>query len=85
MDQIQAMRVFARVVESGTFTLAATSLQLPKASVTKHVQALEDRLRVKLLNRTTRRVTVTTDGAAYYDRTVPGCARFLRQAIEAHI
>jgi len=70
MDQIQAMRVFARVVESGTFTLAATSLQLPKASVTKHVQALEDRLRVKLLNRTTRRVTVTTDGAAYYDRAV---------------
>ena len=70
MDQIQAMRVFARVVESGTFTLAASSLQLPKASVTKHVQALEDRLRVKLLNRTTRRVTVTTDGAAYYDRAV---------------
>lgn len=70
MDQIQAMRVFARVVESGTFTLAATSLQMPKASVTKHVQALEDRLRVKLLNRTTRRVTVTTDGAAYYDRAV---------------
>ena len=70
MDQIQAMRIFVRVVEAGTFTRAADSLSLPKASVTKHVQALEARLRVKLLNRTTRRVTVTADGAAYYDRTV---------------
>ena len=70
MDQIQAMRIFVRVVEVGTFTRAAHSLNLPKATVTKHVQALEERLRVKLLNRTTRRVTVTPDGAAYYDRTV---------------
>ena len=45
MDQIQAMRIFARVVEAGTFTRAADSLQLPKATVTKHVQALEARLR----------------------------------------
>ena len=57
-------------MEAGTFTRAADSLSLPKATVTKHVQALEERLRVKLLNRTTRRVTVTPDGAAYYDRTV---------------
>ncbi|MFY3384243.1 LysR family transcriptional regulator [Paracidovorax sp. MALMAid1276] len=70
MDQIQAMRIFVRVVEAGTFTRAADSLNLPKATVTKHVQALEERLRVRLLNRTTRRVTVTPDGAAYYDRTV---------------
>ena len=70
MDQIQAMRIFVRVVEAGTFTRAADSLNLPKATVTKHVQALEERLRVKLLNRTTRRVTVTPDGAAYYERTV---------------
>ena len=70
MDQIQAMRIFVRVVEAGTFTRAADSLNLPKATVTKHVQALEERLRVKLLNRTTRRVTVTPDGAAYFDRTV---------------
>ncbi|WP_311222781.1 MULTISPECIES: LysR family transcriptional regulator [unclassified Acidovorax] len=76
MDQIQAMRIFARVVEAGTFTRAADSLQLPKATVTKHVQALEARLRVKLLNRTTRRVTVTADGAAYYDRTVRLLADF---------
>ena len=64
------MRIFVRVAEAGTFTRAADSLNLPKATVTKHVQALEERLRVKLLNRTTRRVTVTPDGAAYYDRTV---------------
>jgi DNA-binding transcriptional LysR family regulator len=70
MDQIQAMRIYVRVVEAGTFTRAADSLSLPKATVTKHVQALEERLRVKLLNRTTRRVTVTADGAAYYERTV---------------
>lgn len=76
MDQIQAMRIFARVVEAGTFTRAADSLQLPKATVTKHVQGLEARLRVKLLNRTTRRVTVTADGAAYYDRTVRLLADF---------
>jgi len=76
MDQIQAMRIFARVVEAGTFTRAADSLQLPKGTVTKHVQALEARLRVQLLNRTTRRVTVTTDGAAYYDRTVRLLADF---------
>lgn len=70
MDQIQAMRIFVRVVEAGTFTRAADSLMLPKASVTKYVQSLEARLQVKLLNRTTRRVTVTTDGALYYDRAM---------------
>lgn len=70
MDQIQSIRVFARVVEAGTFTKAAESLDLPKGTVTKLVQHLESRLKVKLLNRTTRRVTVTPDGAAYYERTV---------------
>jgi len=70
MDQIQSIRVFARVVEAGTFTKAAESLNLPKGTVTKLVQHLEARLKVKLLNRTTRRVTVTPDGAAYYERTV---------------
>jgi LysR family transcriptional regulator, regulator for bpeEF and oprC len=69
MDQIQSIRVFARVVEAGTFTKAAESLDLPKGTVTKLVQHLEARLKVKLLNRTTRRVTVTPDGAAYYERT----------------
>jgi DNA-binding transcriptional LysR family regulator len=62
------MRTFARVVEAGSFTKAADSLQLPKASVTKLVQSLETHLGVKLLQRTTRRVAVTADGASYYDK-----------------
>jgi LysR family transcriptional regulator, regulator for bpeEF and oprC len=83
MDQIQSMRVFLRVVEAGTFTRAAASLNMPKGTVTKLVQHLESRLRVKLLHRTTRRVTVTPDGAAYYERT----ARLLNELddIEATI
>lgn len=68
MDQIQSMRVFARVVETGSFTRAAESLDMPKGSATKLVQQLETRLKVRLLNRTTRHVTVTPDGAAYYER-----------------
>jgi DNA-binding transcriptional LysR family regulator len=69
MDQITAMRVFARVVEAGAFTRAADQLQMPRPSVTKLVQQLESHLKVKLLQRTTRRVTVTPEGAAYYERT----------------
>ncbi|HEY0230130.1 MAG TPA: LysR family transcriptional regulator [Dokdonella sp.] len=69
MDHFLAIRVFARVVESGSFTKAAGSLRMPKATVTKLVQSLEAHLRVKLLLRTTRRVSVTVDGAAYYERT----------------
>ena len=69
MDKITAMRVFARVVEAGTFTRAADQLQMPKPSVTKLVQQLETELKVKLLQRTTRRVTVTPEGAEYYQRT----------------
>jgi DNA-binding transcriptional LysR family regulator len=70
MDQLLAMRVFARVVEAGTFTKAADSLQMPNASVTKLVQSLEAHLGVKLLQRTTRRVAVTPDGASYYEKAV---------------
>ena len=70
MDRFDAMLAFTRVVELGGFTKAALSLNLPKTTVSAQVQALESRLRVKLLNRTTRRVSVTTDGAAYYERAV---------------
>ena len=70
LDRFDAMLAFTRVVELGGFTKAATSLNLPKTTVSAQVQALEARLRVKLLNRTTRRVSVTTDGAAYYERAV---------------
>jgi DNA-binding transcriptional LysR family regulator len=64
------MQAFVRVVESGTFTKAADVLSLPKATVTRMVQTLEAHLQTKLLNRTTRRVTVTADGAAYFDRAL---------------
>ncbi|MDE1158371.1 MAG: LysR substrate-binding domain-containing protein [Neorhizobium sp.] len=68
MDQLSAMRVFVRVVETGNFTRAATTLNMPKTTVTNMVQALEGHLKTTLLNRTTRRVIVTTDGALYYER-----------------
>jgi DNA-binding transcriptional LysR family regulator len=70
MDRFDAMQAFARVVEAGSFTKAADTLQVSKATVTLLVRQLETRLRVKLLNRTTRQVRVTADGAAYYDRVV---------------
>ena len=68
MDKVSAMKAFVRVVESGTFTKAADSLGVPKAQVSRLVQSLEEELKTQLLNRTTRRVVVTADGAAYYDR-----------------
>jgi LysR family transcriptional regulator, regulator for bpeEF and oprC len=67
MDQIRALQVFSRVVELGSFTHAADSLQMPKASVTLLVQQLEEHVRAKLLHRTTRRLSLTDDGAAYLD------------------
>ncbi|WP_280154112.1 LysR family transcriptional regulator [Piscinibacter sp. XHJ-5] len=70
MDKFVAMQAFVRVVEAGTFTKAADSLAMPKPTVTRLVQSLEAHLETQLLNRTTRRVTVTADGAAYYDRAL---------------
>nr|WP_314628924.1 LysR family transcriptional regulator [uncultured Janthinobacterium sp.] len=71
MDKLDAMRVFVRVVETGSFTRAAQSMHMSRTSVTQLVQQLEARLRLKLLNRTTRKVNVTADSAAYYERIVP--------------
>ncbi|MBF8723117.1 LysR family transcriptional regulator [Pseudomonas guariconensis] len=70
MDRFDAMQAFARVVETGSFTKAAATLHMSKTTVTQLVQQLEARLRVRLLNRTTRKVNVTADGAAYYERVV---------------
>ncbi|MDC6116951.1 LysR substrate-binding domain-containing protein [Serratia rubidaea] len=70
MDRFDAMQAFVRVVDSGSFTKAAENLQVSRTTVTQLVQQLEARLRVKLLNRTTRRVHLTADGAAYYERVV---------------
>ena len=68
MDQLSAMRAFMRVVETGNFTRAAAALRMPKTTVTNLIQGLEAHLHTQLLNRTTRRVVVTTDGALYYER-----------------
>ncbi|EYC52313.1 LysR family transcriptional regulator [Hylemonella gracilis str. Niagara R] len=70
MDRFDAMQAFARVVETRSFTQAAQTLHMSKTTVTQLVQQLEARLRVRLLNRTTRQVNVTADGAAYYERVV---------------
>ncbi len=70
MDRFDAMRVFVRVVEAGSFTKAAETLFISRATATQLVQQLEARLGVKLLNRTTRKVNLTADGAAYHERVV---------------
>jgi LysR family transcriptional regulator for bpeEF and oprC len=79
MNKLQAMEVFVQVVDAGGFTRAAEHLQLPKATVSTLVQSLEAALSVKLLHRTTRQVSVTADGAAYYER----CLRILSDVREA--
>jgi LysR family transcriptional regulator for bpeEF and oprC len=79
MDRFMALQAFARVVELGGFTKAGNSLQLPKTTVSDLVQSLEKHLGVRLLQRTTRRVTVTPDGAAFYER----CAQILAELDEA--
>jgi LysR family transcriptional regulator for bpeEF and oprC len=79
MNKLQAMEVFVQVVDTGSFTRAADQLQLPKASVSTLVQALENTLAVKLLHRTTRHVSVTADGAVYYER----CLRILADVRDA--
>ncbi len=79
MNKLQAMEVFVQVVDAGGFTRAAENMQLPKATVSTLVQSLETALAVKLLHRTTRQVSVTSDGAAYYER----CLRILSDVREA--
>lgn len=69
MDQLLAMRALARVIEAGSFTRAADSLSMPIATVSKLVRDLESHLGVRLLQRTTRRVTVTPEGEEYYAKS----------------
>nr|WP_050453365.1 LysR family transcriptional regulator [Candidatus Burkholderia verschuerenii] len=68
IDRVHAMRVFTRVVDTNSFTRAAESLGMPRASVSTTVQQLEALVGVQLLARTTRRLNLTVDGAAYYER-----------------
>lgn len=70
MDHLQAMRIFARVAHLGSFTKAAEQLQLPRPTVSNAVQYLEKHLKIRLLQRTTRRVALTAEGATYYERCV---------------
>ncbi|GGP21188.1 LysR family transcriptional regulator [Silvimonas iriomotensis] len=68
MDNLLALRVFVRIVDAGGFAKAADAMNLPRATATKLIQDLEKQLRVRLLHRTTRQVSVTPEGAAYYER-----------------
>jgi DNA-binding transcriptional LysR family regulator len=68
MDRLDAMRLFARVVDRRSFTQAATDLAVPRSTATQVIQQLEQRLGVRLLQRTTRTVRPTLDGEAYYRR-----------------
>lgn len=70
MDHLQAMRTSARVAHLGSFTKAAEQLQLPRPTVSNAVQYLEKHLKIRLLQRTTRRVALTAEGATYYERCV---------------
>ncbi len=79
MDKFKAIEVFVRVVDLGSFTRAAETLSIPKATVSTLLQELESQLGVRLLHRTTRRVGLTADGAAYYER----CVRILDDLREA--
>jgi DNA-binding transcriptional LysR family regulator len=79
MDRLDAMRVFSRIVERRSFTFAAEDLGLPRSTVTDAVKQLERRLGVRLLQRTTRHVSPTLDGEAYYQR----CAAILSDIEDA--
>jgi DNA-binding transcriptional LysR family regulator len=68
MDRLQSMRVFAKVVEQGSFARAGQAMDMSNAVVTRHVADLESHLRTRLLNRTTRRLSLTETGQAYLER-----------------
>src|SRR6202030_3203062 len=73
MDRFDNMRVFAKVVESGSFTGAAARLGISASMVSQHVKELEERLGARLVNPTTRKVSLTEVARAYYER----CTRLL--------
>jgi DNA-binding transcriptional LysR family regulator len=79
MDRLTSLTVFARVVDSGGFSAAARRLNMSTTMVSNHVQSLEDRLGARLLNRMTRKVSLTEVGKAYYER----CTQILAELEEA--
>src|SRR5580698_8623008 len=70
MNRVSSMLSFVKVVEHQGFSSAARQLNLATSVVTSHVKSLEERLGVRLLNRTTRNVSLTEAGRAYYERCV---------------
>jgi len=81
MNNLTGMMVFAQVVQSGSFSKAAEALGMSKSSVSKKVTYLEDRLGVRLLNRTTRKLSLTEVGHVFYER----CERIMSEAEEAEL
>ncbi len=79
MDVLSGMQAFVKVVDEGSFTKAAASLSMPKSTLSRHVAALEDRLGVRLLHRTTRSLRPTDVGMAYYER----CTQIVNDVEEA--
>jgi DNA-binding transcriptional LysR family regulator len=79
MDTLMSMRVFATVVETHSFTAAATRLAISTAMTSKHVQHLEEHLGTRLLNRTTRKLSLTDSGLAYFER----CSQILADIDES--
>src|SRR3712207_812580 len=79
LDRVISMQVFARVATLGSFSAAARALHLSQTMVTKHVAALEDRLGVKLLHRSTRKLVLTEGGRNY----LTACERILAEIEEA--
>lgn len=78
MDRLQTLEIFVRVAEAGSFTRAAGLLQLPRSTVSAAVQALESRMRTRLIHRTTRKMQLTADGSDY----LAWCQRLLADIAE---
>lgn len=70
MDRMTSMTTFVKVVETGGFAAAARKLDMSPSTVTGHIQALEERLGIRLLNRSTRKLSLTEVGQAYYERAL---------------
>src|SRR3982074_3024680 len=70
MDMLASMKVFVAVVDAGSFAAAADRLDMSRAMASKYVLNLEDHLGTRLLNRTTRRLSVTESGSVFYERSV---------------
>lgn len=79
MESLDVMAIFARVVEAEGFSAAARELGLSKSAVSKQIARLEDRMGVRLLNRTTRRLSLTEAGETFYQ----GCRRVVAEAAAA--